>query len=744
VNKPTKPIYRFSKEYADALAGEHEIGPDKKWLGGKGASLVTMCEAGLPVPPGFTIHTGLCNEQRAFREAYLKAKDTDLPALDKQIDVWRNNLKAAVSVAMEELNLKIGFPPLVSVRSGAPVSMPGMMDTILNVGINDKNLHQWVERIGERPALDSYRRLIQMLGHTAYGIDDAVFEIQLKEARSTQKVETDAELSVESLKWLIDQYKKVFQAATQKEFPQKVGEQLWAAIMAVFESWMNPRAIEYRKINNISEDMGTAVTVQAMVFGNMGETSGSGVLFTRNPSTGEPVIMAEYLANAQGEDVVAGIRTPIQLELNYLSESSEDWCHELHKLCGKLEAHYRDMVDVEFTVQEGVLYILQSRVGKRSAAAAFKIATDVVAEGLVPTIDTALKRLTVEQYKLMRRPIVDPAYKKAPDHKGLPACPGVAVGIPVFSSQDAVNCTAPCILVTHETTPDDIAGMHKAAGILTQTGGATSHAAVVARAMDKPCIVGCTALPLKDLKAWAKSNPGATITLDGGDGRVWIGQEVPVIDNTASPSIKIVQDWAMKVTGFAEQMTVDPEEVTGPCRIMASHWWGDLDVADVVLMGLANLSKEDRSMITLDLQSPDDMVPEDDHLLEFAFKAQAKSLGPNINIGGKKEHFKDKVCEMLVNNGHLAGLTIANFQGTDAQIDKLRKAGLVVIGAPKTVADVLDGSAAEVSSDFITNVIGGQQAWNKLLNMMEAAGVKMKVVVQAVPAEYATFKALVG
>ena len=335
--------------------------------------------------------------------------------------------------------------------------MPGMMDTILNVGLTEANLGVWAKRIGERAAWDSYRRLIQMLGATAYGIQMDKFEFQLASVKKQAGVTVDADLTVEHLHVLCSLYSHVFKANVGHEFPQTREEQLKAAIVAVFRSWDNDRAVEYRKINKIDDAMGTAVTVQAMVFGNMGKTSGSGVAFTRDPSTGEPKIMGEYLFDAQGEDVVAGIRTPLKLD-----DVKAAWCGELEQLCYKLEAMYVDMVDLEFTVQNGELFILQSRTGKRSARAAFKIAVDLVNEGVIDR-GTARSRLTAEQFKVVRRPTIDPAFKVEPALVGLPACPGVVTGKPVFSSQDAINCKEPCILVTHETTPEDIAGMNAAA-----------------------------------------------------------------------------------------------------------------------------------------------------------------------------------------------------------------------------------------------------------------------------------------
>ena len=434
-----KSIYRFSGTMCDWTSTDAKH--TKMTLGGKGQGLVTMAQAGLPVPPGFTITTKACNEYRK------------LSAIDKVgfMDV----LLLQAFEAMEWLTKEFGYRPLVSVRSGAPISMPGMMDTILNVGLTTDTLTDWMVRLGDNATahltvLDCKRRLVQMLGHTAYDVPMEVFDFQLAKVKKACKVTEDKNLDSDALATVISEYKLAFKANRGFDFPSydcKV--QLHAAIMAVFDSWMNPRAIEYRKLNKIDEDMGTAVTVQAMVFGNMGETSGSGVLFSRNPSTGENVIMAEYLPNAQGEDVVAGIRTPQALTLTADMVCATSWQHELLATVAKLETMYNDMVDVEFTVQEGKLFILQSRSGKRSAMSAFRIATDQVAAGTINRT-TAISRLNAEQFKVLRRPGIDPKFKSKPDLVGLAACPGVVSGIPVFSSQAAVECKVPCILITHE------------------------------------------------------------------------------------------------------------------------------------------------------------------------------------------------------------------------------------------------------------------------------------------------------
>ncbi len=440
-------IFRFSGEQCDWTETDQK--KSKNVLGGKGAALVLMAQAGMPVPPGFTIPTTVCNEL------------TKIAAADKDGAAgYLDALMEHVEQQMKWLEEQFGYMPLVSVRSGAPVSMPGMMDTILNVGLTSSNFAEWAKRLGMRAAVDSQRRLIQMLGATAYGVPSEVFEFQLAKMKKKAGVEADTDLDAGQLQVVVADYLAAFAANKGFEFPiDDPDAQLRAAIKAVFESWMNERAIEYRKMNKIDEAMGTAVNVQAMVFGNMGDDSGTGVLFTRNPSTGSNEIMGEFLQNAQGEDVVAGIRTPRPLEeMDKIDAMWGGIATQIQHLCIELETMYCDMVDVEFTVQQGKLFILQSRAGKRSARAAFKIATDLVSEKMI-TKEVALSRLTREQFKVVRRPSIDPSFKKAPDLVGLPACPGVVSGKPVFSSEDAVNCKEPCILITHETTPDDIKGM---------------------------------------------------------------------------------------------------------------------------------------------------------------------------------------------------------------------------------------------------------------------------------------------
>jgi len=624
-------IFRFSGEVAD-YKGDPKSKEAKALLGGKGAGLTMMAQQGLNVPPGFTITTDVCNEWR---------KLTTEPQRVSFMDKLMND----VNEHMEWLDDQFGYRPLVSVRSGAPISMPGMMDTILNVGLTYENIDGWVARIGQRAASDSFRRLIQMLGSTGFGVPMEVFDFQLARVKKEVGKKADTDLTALELDQVSDAYLDAFNAHKGHAFPTTDAEhQLRVAIRAVFDSWMNPRAIEYRKINGISEDMGTAVNVQAMVFGNMGEDSGTGVLFSRDPSTGAKGMMGEFLTNAQGEDVVAGIRTPHNVsKMTQMGPAGLAWADthdQLVKLCADLEVAYKDMVDIEFTVQKGKLFVLQSRSGKRSARAAFQIAVDMVEEGAIDKA-TALKRLTADQFKVVRRPMIDPKFKVKPDVIGLPACPGVVTGRPVFSSADAVKATDPVILVTHETDPDDIAGMAKAIGILTQTGGATSHAAVVARAMDKPCIVGCT-----DLKLTEDGFACKKVTIDGSTGHVWFGVDVPVIDASDDPAIKTVMGWCMAILGAQEPAPVDLG-MEQPHRILAALWWGSEAALDAVLAGIEELPY--RTHVALDLAAPDSHRSGMDEFLATCF-----GMTPDDSF--------DKVIldHLLKRKDKLKGLTLVN------------------------------------------------------------------------------------
>ena len=525
-----KRVYLFGRGKAEGSAKMKEL------LGGKGANLAEMTNLGVPVPPGFTITTKVCSEyytapiapdrlQSGRRDARL-VRHKWPRGLAEEVDKHLVKLEKTMGAKLGDA----GRPLLVSVRSGAAVSMPGMMDTVLNLGLNDDVLRGIIKRTGNaRFAYDIYRRFIDMFGDVVMGCDHAYFEEVLAAAKKKAKVKLDNELSAEQLKEVVEKYKGVYKKHIGELFPQDGRAQLKHAINAVLGSWNTPRAVTYRRLNNITGLLGTAVNVQAMVFGNMGEDCGTGVCFTRNPSTGEKDFYGEFLMNAQGEDVVAGIRTP--LPLKKLGRRLPKAYKQLTGFMTRLEKHYKDMQDMEFTIQEKILYILQTRTGKRTAEAAVKNAVDMVQEKLIPKKE-AVKRVTPEQLDRLLHPHFDPKAERKVIAKGLPASPGAAVGQVVFSADTAEAWRKKgkkVILVRIETSPEDIGGMDAAVGILTARGGMTSHAAVVARGMGKPCVAGVGTLNI-NYKARKFSvgkltiREGGWISMDGSTGEVMTGQ----------------------------------------------------------------------------------------------------------------------------------------------------------------------------------------------------------------------------
>jgi len=510
----------------------------KALLGGKGANLSEMTKIGIPVPQGFTITTEVCNLYSESNKKYPEE-------LDVEIEANMNKLE-------EKTGKKFGGkknPLLVSVRSGAAVSMPGMMDTILNLGLNPDTVQGLIELTkNERFVLDSYRRFIQMFGNVVLGIPHENFEKILENVKQENNVKLDTELDVKALLKIVEFYKTNVKEVTNKEFPEKPNIQLNMAINAVFDSWENERAIVYRKLNDIPDDIGTAVNIQSMVYGNMGNDSGTGVAFTRNPSTGEKKFFGEYLMNAQGEDVVAGIRTP--KEIGELKKDMPPAYNQLIDVYKKLELHYKDMQDIEFTIEKEKLFLLQTRTGKRTAHAAIKIAVDMVDEGLI-TKEEAVLRVEPSQLDQLLHKTIDPKAKLKVIAKGLPASPGAAVGSVVFSAEKAHDLNEEgkkVILVRNETSPEDIKGMAAAQGILTARGGMTSHAAVVARGMGKCCVAGCEKIRINENKKEFKINDvvvkeNDTITLNGNTGEVILGK-VDLIDPELKGEFKTLMKWA--------------------------------------------------------------------------------------------------------------------------------------------------------------------------------------------------------
>ncbi len=544
--KAPKYVYFFGGGKAEGNASMRML------LGGKGANLAEMTNIGIPVPPGFTISTEVC----AY---YYKHGKKYPPTLKAEIEKNLAKLEKVMGKKFGDPN----NPLLVSVRSGAPISMPGMMDTILNLGLNDETVEGLAKRTNNpRFAYDAYRRFIQMFGNVVLGIEHSKFEKILDEVKEKYGAKLDTDLDVEALKEVVQRYKELIRKEKGFDLPQDPKKQLEMAINAVFESWNNPRAITYRKLNEIPDDLGTAVNVQAMVFGNLGPTSGTGVAFTRDPSTGERKFFGEFLINAQGEDVVAGIRTPEPIEK--LKKVMPKVYKQLEQVYKKLEKHYRDMQDLEFTVEDGKLYLLQTRTGKRTAKAAVKIAVDMVKEKLISK-EEAIMRVSPKQLDQLLHPMIAPDQDLKVIAKGLPASPGAAVGQVVFHAEDAVRWAEEgkkVILVRQETSPEDVAGMAAAEGILTARGGMTSHAAVVGRGMGKCCVVGCSDITVYEderrfvTKDGIEVKEGDWISLNGNTGEVYLGQ-AKLIEPEIAGEFKTLMKWADEIRKLGVRTNAD-------------------------------------------------------------------------------------------------------------------------------------------------------------------------------------------
>ncbi|MBY4592325.1 MULTISPECIES: pyruvate, phosphate dikinase [Rhizobium] len=565
----TKWVYTFGDGQAEGRARDHEI------LGGKGANLAEMCALGLPVPPGLTIIGDACNTY------YRNGRHIE--------DGVKAEVRSGIAGIEAITGRRFGSgsqPLLLSVRSGARVSMPGMMDTVLNLGLNDETVQALGHDAGDaRFAWDSYRRFIQMYADVVMGLGNDAFEEILEDEKAKLGHETDTELSASEWQHIVSLYKKLIEEELEQEFPQDPEVQLWGAVGAVFSSWKSARAVTYRQLHNIPEGWGTAVNIQAMVFGNLGNASATGVAFTRNPSTGEKALYGEFLVNAQGEDVVAGIRTPQSItEEGRISSGSEkpsmeklmpEAFRELCRICSELEIHYRDMQDIEFTIERGKLWMLQTRSGKRSTRAAMKIAVDMVDEGVI-TEDQAVLRIEPSSLDQLLHPTIDPRVTRQVIGTGLPASPGAATGAIVFTAEEAVEAESEgrkVILLRVETSPEDIHGMHAAEGILTTRGGMTSHAAVVARGMGIPCVVGAGTMRIDQrnerlLGIGVTLKKGDIITIDGSAGQVLKG-EVPMIQPELSGDFGRIMGWADR----ARRMTVRTNADT-PADAMAARSFG--------------------------------------------------------------------------------------------------------------------------------------------------------------------------
>ncbi|MBS7812371.1 PEP/pyruvate-binding domain-containing protein [Roseococcus pinisoli] len=661
------PIVKFGMAGCPGLNNEIDA---TAFLGGKGANLVRMTELNLPVPPGFTLPTPWC-------ALYETAPDA---VLDEAVEL--------ALVAYEELKSHFGYAPLVSVRSGAPVSMPGMMDTILNVGMTQDSLQEWTNRLGGRTALDSRRRLIQMLGHTAYGVPSEAFEKILQNAKDQAGVKEDKELDTNALVAVCAAYCQLFQAVTQKPFPETIEEQLRASIGAVFGSWRNERADVYRKMQGIPVEMGTAVTVQAMVFGNANDDSGSGVLFTRNPSNGEPGIFGEFLPNAQGEDVVAGVRTPMPFFV--LREMWPEVGDQIVAVCTRLEAVYQDMMDVEFTVQDRALFMLQCRVGKRASLAKFRIAHDMHQEGLID-LNCLVSRFDGKDFIEVSRPCVDHSFKTEPTFVGLAGSPGVVTGVAVTDSKTAITRAKAgegVLLVRHETDPDDIGAMDASVGILTKTGGSTSHAAVVARAMNKACVVGCEEIDVSLLE-------GKKITICGSTGRVWVDVDVPVLGGTLTPETVAVLEWAAHLKDEMIVISDLRDGVPNVAFILSSiDNWGDESWLDAQVAILSKSTVPPGSFFRL--ESPKSLMNTDDLLV--------------ARMGG--ENFLSSDTPWIPAQLKNLGLPIQASNGLVAM--KLLEQGINSMASPSTLAGLMEGGVVAVSAE-LEAAFGSEEAKGRIL-----------------------------
>ncbi len=614
-----KYVYFFGGNSTEGNASMKDL------LGGKGANLAEMANIGIPVPPGFTITTEVCTY-------YYKHNNSYPEELKQQVE---EGVKRVESI----LNKKFGDsenPLLFSVRSGARVSMPGMMDTVLNLGLTDITVKGLIKQSGNRRfAFDSYRRFIQMFGNVVMGIPSEKLEEPLEEMKKKKGVKLDTELTADDLEELVDILKGKYKELTGEDFPQDPEKQLWAAIGAVFGSWNNPRAITYRKLNNIPDDWGTAVNVQSMVFGNLGEDCATGVAFTRDPATGEKKFFGEYLPNAQGEDVVAGIRTPYPIneasknqenkDLPTLEELMPECYNELVNIYQTLEKHYRDMQDIEFTIERKKLWLLQTRNGKRTPKAAVKIAVDMVKEGLI-TKEEAIMRVEPKQLDYLLHPMIDPKAEKKVIARGLPASPGAAVGIIVFSADEAEKLKEKgekVILVRIETSPEDIHGMNAAEGVLTARGGMTSHAAVVARGMGKCCVVGCGALVIDyekqqfsvDGKVYKK---GDWITIDGNTGEVIEGK-IPTVQPEFTGEFGEFMKWVDEIRTLGVRTNADTPhdaevarnfgaEGIGLCRTEHMFFEGDRIVAMREMILAENKEEREKALEKIKPYQKEDFI----------------------------------------------------------------------------------------------------------------------------------------
>lgn len=685
-----KYIYKFGNGITEGKAS------DKDLLGGKGANLQEMSSLGLNIPAGFTIPTNFLSTGLSDTQVWDELKE-----------------------GLDHIQGMDTFIPLVSVRSGASVSMPGMMESILNIGLTSKTLPYWSKKLTRKVAYDSYCRLIRMFGETVAGIKAEHFDLQVKDMTTKYGVKSYYDLHATAYSALSNRFKNVYKSGTDKDFPDKFGEQLNMSIEAVFKSWGAPKAVEYRKIHNISDDIGTACTVQAMVFGNLNKKSMTGVLFSRNPNTGEKGMVGEYLVNAQGEDVVNGSTTP--KNITSMFTDNPFIYGQLSGICSKLEEHYNDMQDIEFTVQDGELFILQTRTGKRTAEASFKIVRDFYKDGLIEKSEV-LKRISSQQYFAMKVPVIDPKFKTKPDHTGLAAGGPVVSGIGVFSSQDAIEFKGDCILVTDHTTPDDVAGMNASKGILTRTGGMTCHAAVVGRGMNKTCVVGVTDLP--------NNLQGKKITIDGQTGNVWVEVDVPLVSSEKNVDVKFFED-ILKT----EKRLKMPKNITDTLKD------GDVvnvrkDNVDQVMKTLKGLKK--LKLIYLNLESSSRVV----------YNAQDKDVsemfGESFNPcqGDFKETLEALIHEDVTKNTKRFVVDFPNIQDRSTYITSLMQRGFSVVMPLENSGQLLYDSATLKLTEESVKLFRSQEELTEMLDCLRIAGKKFEIMPQVMSIAEAVIKYL--
>lgn len=688
-----KIVYRFGNGITEGKA------TDKDLLGGKGANLQEMSGLGLPVPPGFTIPTTFTK---------IGAETTiDFGSLyGEEIKEGLNHVEG---------NLEM--PPLYSVRSGSRVSMPGMMDTVLNVGLTERTLPKWYKLLGRKTAYDSYCRLIRMMGESIFDIPGSAFDAQLKEIMDKYGLKSYYDLHASGYSALSIRYKKVFKKYTSFEFPQTFKEQLQIAIKGVFQSWMSPRAIAYRKIHSIPDDYGTAVTIQRMVFGNKNNNSMTGVLFSRNPNNGHSDFVGEYLVNAQGEDVVNGSTTP-----NNISEMKKEFPKiytQLSDLAKQLEVHYSDMQDIEFTVEDGELFVLQTRTGKRTAQAAFKIVRDFYTDGMIGA-DDVLKRIKADQYFAMKVQTIDPDFKTDPHYTGLAAGGPVVSGTVVTSALEACHFIGDSILVTEHTTPDDVEGMNASKGILTRTGGMTCHAAVVGRGMNKTCVVGVSDLP--------HNLQGKIVTIDGQTGNVWVDVVVPLVSGKDNEDVKFLEDMLRARYKLRTTKTVNDDIVNGD---IISVRKGSVDALDIKLYDLT--AKKYLDIIYLNVENEHSIVYYDeDEIVSQMFGAEF-----NPCTGNTKEVVEKLIEKDLSKYADQVVVLLPDMKDGGSLAAQLGNHGYEVPKEVEKVEDLMSNAVLTISEDFVKTVVGSDKAYKELVKCLQKSGKTVTMVPVALSMEEA-------